>query len=110
MEPTAWVMTSQPASVSMGEPAEHGVLAVDFAREQGHAFVLGDFAVDGQDLKIVEVGGFDEFGQSSDAVVSGVSGVVGDFAVVIGEFDKAGVLNAFLLGGRNGENNAFGNG
>lgn len=39
--------------------AQHGVLPVDFPGEQGHPFVLGNFAIDGQNLEIIEVGCFD---------------------------------------------------
>ena len=93
--PTPWVMTSQPASVSIGEPQlpiftdfprmaraaqelrlapemrvvgkhqeevlvvlprDHGVAAIDAAREEGHALVLHRAAIERERAEAEEVG------------------------------------------------------
>ena len=55
-----------------------------------------------------EVLRFDELRQDHLAVVGGVSGVIGLRAVLVLEADEAGVLDAVALGGRDGEEHAFG--
>ena len=142
MGPTPWVITSQPASVSMGEPQlpiftdshdfggaqehlrvapvmgivgehdeevlvvlprEHRVAAVDAAGEKRHALVLHGAAIEREHAEMQEVLRLDELRQDGASVVGGVGGVIHDRAVVLGEADEAGVLDAVALIGRDGK-------
>ena len=71
---------------------DHGVLAVDPAREQRHALVERGTAVQGRHSERQEVAGLDQFRSDRCALVGGVGCVIG-LAVAIGEFDEAGVLD-----------------
>ena len=75
-------------------PGEHRIAAVDAAREERHAFVLHRAAIERQHAEVQEILGFQELGKNGMAVVGGVSGVVHHRAVVVGELDEAGILDA----------------
>ena len=87
---------------------EHGVVAVDFAREQRHAFVLHGGAVERDELEMNEVRRLQQLRQDDLAVVSGVGRVVGEAAVVVLEADEARVLDAVALAGRGRKEDALG--
>ena len=89
-------------------PAEHGVVAVDFPREEGEALVGDGGAVQCAGVEGAEVGGGDNLREDVRPVVGRVGRVVGDLAVIIGEADEAGVLDAVALERRVGENNFLG--
>ena len=89
-------------------PAEHRVLTFDLSRKESHSFVLHRRTVQGDELEMKEVRGFDELRQDQFAVVGGVSRVIGPRPVVVLEKHKPGVLDAVALRRRDGKQHAFG--
>ena len=86
---------------------EHGVLAVDLAREQRHALVLHGGAVERAEFEMDKVRRLQQLRQRDLAVVSGVGRVVGEAAVVVLEADEARVLDAVALAGRGRKEDAL---
>ena len=88
---------------------EHGVLPVDFAREQRHALVLHGGAVERVEFEMDKVRRLQQLRQGDLAVVRGVGRVVGEAAVVVLEADEARVLDAVALAGRGRKEDALRN-
>ena len=62
---------------------EHGVMSVDFPREQGHAFVLHGGTIQGDKFEMEKIRCFDELREDGAPIISGVSGVIGFGAVLV---------------------------
>ena len=79
------------------DAGEHGVAAVNLAREQRQVLVVGPGAVQRHAPKGVKVAGHQQLGRDAEPVVGRVSGVVHDAAVVFHEAHEPGVLHPLAL-------------
>ena len=86
---------------------EHGIEAVDFPGEDGHAFVLRGRTVQGDEPKEEEVRSLHQLWQDHLTIEGGEGGVVDVGAVIVLETDEPGVFDAVALRRRRRENNAF---
>src|SRR3954454_20072738 len=86
---------------------EHGIPAIDFARENSHSFVLGGRAVQGDEPKQKEIGGLNELRHNHLAIVSSERRIINVCAVVISKANEAGVFNTVALRRRGGKDNSL---
>ena len=77
-------------------PPDHGVVAVDPSREEGHALVARSRTCQRRHREALEVGGLEQLRPDRPAAVGGVGRVEGPAATVV-ELDEAGVLDAVRL-------------
>ena len=85
---------------------DHGVLAVDPAREERHALVARGSAVQGRHPERQKVAGLDQFRPDRRALVGGIGCVIGR-PTVIAELDEARVFDAVRLRFRDRKDHAF---
>src|SRR6266849_2053389 len=86
---------------------EHGIEAIDFPGEDGHAFVLGGRTIKGNESKEEEVRSLHQLWQDHLAIEGREGGVVDVGAVIVLETDEPGVFDAVALRRRGRENDAF---
>ena len=88
---------------------QHDVFSSNLSWEQGHAFALCLFSIQGTDLEREEIAGLHELWQNCMTVVCGIGGVVDHRTVVVDETHKTGILDPLALGFRHGKDHPFGN-
>ena len=86
---------------------EHGIEAVDFPGEDGHAFVLGGRTVQGDEPKEEEVRSLHQLWQDHLAIEGREGGVVDVGTVIVLETDEPGVFDAVALRRRGRKNDAL---
>ena len=77
---------------------QHDVFSSNLSWEQGHAFALCLFSIQGTDLEREEIAGLHELWQNCMTVVCGIGGVVDHRAVVFHETHETGILDATAFG------------
>src|ERR1039458_517463 len=86
---------------------KHGIQAIDFAVEHGHAFVFCGRTIQSDKPKAEEVRSLHQFGQNHLAIECREGGVVDVGAIIFLEADEPGVFDTVALRWRGWEKNPF---
>src|ERR1700730_7697227 len=86
-------------------PAKHRIEAIDFSREERHAFVLDGRTIQRDEFETKKIARLEKLGQDHFAVVRSVSRIISLRAVFLMEEDKASILDPVALRRSNWEQN-----
>src|SRR5215217_586983 len=97
MTPYADVVREGDIIIDAINPAKHRKFTIDFSWKKGHTLVLGYFAVNGKNLKMLKIVRHQKLRQDRNPIVSGVGGIVHRIAIVLTKLNKPGVFNSPFL-------------
>src|ERR1039457_2931291 len=95
--PEVYVVRKHDVDVFIVLAGKHGINAVDFPGEHGHAFVFGGRTIQRDKPKAEEVGSLHQFGQNHLAIECREGGVVDVGSIIVLEAHEPGVFDTVAL-------------
>src|ERR1022692_4010422 len=106
--PEVYIVRKHDVDVFIVLAGKHGIKAVDFAREHGHALVFRGRTIQRDEPKAEEVRSLHQLGQNYLAIEGCEGGVVYVGAIIFLEVDEPGVFDTVALRRRGWEKNPLG--